>query len=765
MSEAEPTSAMEETPAANGSDSTPKDAAADSVSEKKDSEQKKDGVTEKDGEEKKDGVTEKKDGEEKKNGVTEKDSEEKKDCVTEKEDGEKIKDDKVSKDTEQKIKTDKKGVETEEANDLREEGKGTKEVTTVEAEVVKTVDAENTETAGGEDVKMVDTEDAKAADKADDVKMVETEDVKAEDKEKGGADDVKMVETEDVKDEDTKKVGFDDVKMVDAEHVKDEDAEKVHADDVKTAQVEDTKDEGKGQEEREEKEKEEEKEEEEEEAEAMEEKDGGQTVNKADLDEAVVETPKKKRSRRQKVSDKEKGNNKKKDETKSKELSTPVISPSGRPVRERKTVERLVEVIEKEPNRTVVIEKGRGTPLKDIPNVAYKLARKKPTELKLLHQTLFGRKGKAVNYKNHILQFSGFVWHESDEKQRAKMKEKLDKYVKDTLLDMCDLFDIPVSKANTRKEDLVAKLLDFIVAPHATSDVILADKEQATNSRKRSRGKGSASKSTEDTPAKRSRKSGGTPGSKGKTTDESEGEGEGEDEDEEEEEEDEDEDNTKEDEEAKHSESDEKEDESEEESEEDEADNSVKDKRDTKKASRMSDSLDSAKLKGGSSSKKAPLSITTKSPIKTVSSKRSKGEESDDVDEKVFSRKKKSSDMPKKISTPEVVKEKKGSGKKVTRGKGKSTDGEQPGPNKEELRKTINEILKGVDFNTATFSDILKKLAVHYKMDMASRKASIKLMIQEELTKLAEEAEENEDEDEEDEEEEAPVRKGKEVEV
>lgn len=31
------------------------------------------------------------------------------------------------------------------------------------------------------------------------------------------------------------------------------------------------------------------------------------------------------------------------------------------------------------------------------------------------------------------------------------MKEKLDKYVKDTLLDLCDLFDLPVSKANTRK--------------------------------------------------------------------------------------------------------------------------------------------------------------------------------------------------------------------------------------------------------------------------------------------------------------------------
>lgn len=31
------------------------------------------------------------------------------------------------------------------------------------------------------------------------------------------------------------------------------------------------------------------------------------------------------------------------------------------------------------------------------------------------------------------------------------MKERLDKYVKDTLLDLCDLFDLPASKANTKK--------------------------------------------------------------------------------------------------------------------------------------------------------------------------------------------------------------------------------------------------------------------------------------------------------------------------
>ncbi|GJW38793.1 titin-like isoform X1 [Tanacetum coccineum] len=57
-----------------------------------------------------------------------------------------------------------------------------------------------------------------------------------------------------------------------------------------------------------------------------------------------------------------------------------------------------------------------------------------------------------------------------------------------------------------------------------------------------------------------------------------------------------------------------------------------------------------------------------------------------------------------------------------------------------DLRNAICEILKEVDFNTATFTDILKQLGKHPH----SSKASIKLMIQEELTKLADEADEEE---------------------
>ncbi|XP_019458956.1 PREDICTED: ABC transporter F family member 4-like, partial [Lupinus angustifolius] len=97
------------------------------------------------------------------------------------------------------------------------------------------------------------------------------------------------------------------------------------------------------------------------------------------------------------------------------ESRTPAIS---RPVRERKTVERLVTSIEKDANKELHIAKGRGTPLKDIPNVTFKLSRRKTDDtLKLLHTVLFGRRGKAIQVKSNISRFSGFVWRENEEKQ------------------------------------------------------------------------------------------------------------------------------------------------------------------------------------------------------------------------------------------------------------------------------------------------------------------------------------------------------------
>ncbi|KAE8723561.1 hypothetical protein F3Y22_tig00012370pilonHSYRG00179 [Hibiscus syriacus] len=185
------------------------------------------------------------------------------------------------------------------------------------------------------------------------------------------------------------------------------------------------------------------------------------------------------------------------EEKKEPEQRTPL---TDRPVREQKSVERLVASIEKGSSREFQIEKGKGTHLKDIPNVAFKLSRQKTEDaFRLLHTVLFGRRGKfthipcplqAAQIKSNISRFSGFVWHDNEEKQRSKVKEKLDKFNKEKLLEFCDVLDVPVMKAmkaTTRKEDIITKLIDFLVVPHATTTVLLAEKEKSSKGTKRKR--------------------------------------------------------------------------------------------------------------------------------------------------------------------------------------------------------------------------------------------------------------------------------------
>ncbi|EHA8586866.1 titin [Cocos nucifera] len=661
----------------------------------------------------------------------------------------------------------------------------------MEMEDEKVVEAEDSKKVEPEDAKMTEREDAKET-KAEDVKLAEADyakRVEAEDGKVAEAEDARVVESVLAKVEESE-----DVAMMDAEASKD---------------VEKAKEEG---------EKEVEGEKIEEGNDMKDEQDGVNQENKVQENNEAKES-KKKRVREKKAS--EKGDEKEKKKSRSKDkklLSTPVALSTERPVRERKTVERLVEALEKEPVKKFLIKKGRGTPLKEIPSVAYKLAKKKPADLKLLHQTLFGgRQGKVADFKNHILQFSGFVWHGDEEKQKTKVKEKLDKCVKDTLVDLCDLFEIPVSKTNTRKEELVAKLMDFMVAPHATTDTIPAEKEQQlTKLRKRKRmARGSASKSSEGMPGK-------WPGrgiSKMEDSLKSKGKSVHEQAEEEEEEEDEENGVPKDNDTLKHSESEEIESEEVEDEDDDDDDYSGKSKHNRRKSSKRGGYAATKKSKLVTSPKKAPPPTPAKSPTKS-SLKHSKTD-TGDVGAKVLQRRKKNVDVPEKKSTPKSDHKEKATGiqefqcmcmhvleqdtslqhhgsnktcgkpddtvlgetafdyfplvKKEYRKKSPwnvakveaKSVAKESAPRNEELRKTIYNILKEVDFNTATFTDILKELAKHYTMDLTPRKKSIKLMIQEELTKLADEAEENEEveEDRAAEEDGKPETVGKEVEA
>ncbi|KAL0464089.1 UNVERIFIED_CONTAM: hypothetical protein Slati_0296500 [Sesamum latifolium] len=174
---------------------------------------------------------------------------------------------------------------------------------------------------------------------------------------------------------------------------------------------------------------------------------------------------------------------------------TPVIE---RPRREKKKVEVVTvgETARRSTNKPFVIEKGQGMQLKDIPNVAFKLSKRKADEnLQLLHTILFGKKAKVHTLKKSIGLFSGFVWIENEDKKRAKLKEKIDKCVKEKLLDFCDVLDISVNKATIKKEELSVKLLEFLESPHAKTETLLAEKEKQHKGKKRKRSNGSANKS------------------------------------------------------------------------------------------------------------------------------------------------------------------------------------------------------------------------------------------------------------------------------
>ncbi|CAM6027875.1 unnamed protein product [Sphagnum balticum] len=158
------------------------------------------------------------------------------------------------------------------------------------------------------------------------------------------------------------------------------------------------------------------------------------------------------------------------------------IFPSyiDRPTRERKSIERFIaSSVEKESSKDFQIKQGEGTPFKDIPNVAYKLSKisKNDEILSMLHSLLFHKRAKAAVLKQHILQFSGYVWTENQEKERSRVKEKLERYTKEGLVLLIDVLDLHLPRTG-KKEELVGKVLEFLEKPHKTTDVLLEEKEQ-----------------------------------------------------------------------------------------------------------------------------------------------------------------------------------------------------------------------------------------------------------------------------------------------
>ncbi|KAK8266051.1 hypothetical protein V6Z12_D12G219300 [Gossypium hirsutum] len=363
---------------------------------------------------------------------------------------------------------------------------------------------------------------------------------------------------------------------------------------------------------------------------------------------------------------------------------------------------------------------------------------------------LFGKKAKPQRLKRNIGQFSGYVWVENEEKQKAKVKEKIDKCVKEKLVDFCDLLNIPIMRTTVRKEELSAKLLEFLESPCATTDILLAEKEQKGKKRKATPSKNIASGETSEKSAKK-RQSTPQGGEKRKRSSKVE-------------EKDEDVESPV----------------SEDDSHEDDVDTTVKEESDDeetnskeeedapKKSSHKSTSKKIAmdrpdsklketsasgkKLTSAKSSRKSSGSTskqgasdgdrTPGSKLKGSASKKQKVGKEGSIDVKLSTKsevpgKKQMNKSPAKVSTK-------------TQGKGKSSKKPKAEPSREEINEVVVDILKKVDFNTATLSDILRQLGTHFDLDLIHRKAEVKDIITEAINNMSddeegEESEENAD--------------------
>ncbi|KAL5223178.1 hypothetical protein ABZP36_027891 [Zizania latifolia] len=437
------------------------------------------------------------------------------------------------------------------------------------------------------------------------------------------------------------------------------------------------------------------------------------------------------------------------------EKASPATPTVERPSRERKTVERYSELAPRvtPAKKSPAILQGSGSKLKDIPNVSFKLSKRKVDEnLQSLHVLMYGKKSNVHFLKRNISQFSGFVWTDNQEKHRARIKEKLDKNNKEKLLDFCEILDIHVSKTTTKKEEVSAKLLEFLESPCITRDVVLTDEKKGKKRRRRSKGSGkeTAEGASEEKKRRKPRKQsieaakenddeddGGPAGSEDASMGEEDDE----------------------DSEAKDNAG------SDEEPDEPPAKKKSIDDKQTKKAKEKdaSGKKSSTKpVKGVSKPDQDPEEDEPDVELesKKVDKKASKNlKESDGTVHKVNkkvskSRKDDGKEGQKNNSGASNNKARKKEAAKASnknKGKGKGSTEVGTAPTTEELHAVVSDILKEVDFNTyLTLPMDIFTLGTHFKMDLMDRKSEVKHIIEEVINSMSDDEEGEEENAEED---------------
>lgn len=409
-----------------------------------------------------------------------------------------------------------------------------------------------------------------------------------------------------------------------------------------------------------------------------------------------------------------------------------------RPSRERKTVERYAELAPRATpaKKSPAIVQGSGTKLKDIPNVSFKLSKRKVDEnLQSLHTVLYGRKSNNHFLKRNISQFSGFVWTDNQEKQRNRIKEKLEKFNKEKLLDFCEVLDINV-KVTTKKEEVSAKLLEFLESPYVTRDVVLTDKKKGKKRGRKS--KATSEGASTEKKRKRVQKQAAEDGKENDDADDADPAG------------------------------------SEDASKGEEADGDSEandhavsdDEPDEPPAKKKSTDAKQVKKETGSDAKEkdTPGKKGSTKPAKGASKPSQNSKNEPEVEVKKVGKRAKSSkesvvSPDSNKSNKKVSKSKRDDGKETqsnkaarssnkNKGKGKGGAAAGTAPTTEQLHAVVSSILKEVDFNTATLADILRQLGTHFEMDLMDRKAEVKRIIEEVINSMSDDEGEEDSEDE-----------------
>lgn len=115
-----------------------------------------------------------------------------------------------------------------------------------------------------------------------------------------------------------------------------------------------------------------------------------------------------------------------------------------------------------------VIAKGKGKPIADLPDVCTMLEKKKGSDdvLQHLHSVAFGRKGPRAKVKANLREFSGFPFAaDARAAELAKREAFLSKRTADELKDMLSVCCL---ERSGKKEELVARLIDFFDKPAAS---------------------------------------------------------------------------------------------------------------------------------------------------------------------------------------------------------------------------------------------------------------------------------------------------------